>query len=175
LRRRGKAAPLAFCRTLVMTCSIRLATSRDSAALVEMRRAFTLEDEPLGGLRPDYEADMRPFFEEGLDSGRWKVWIAEADGEVVSHVYLALVDKVPRPTRINRSIGYMTNVYTRPADRGTGIGAELLNAVTDWTQSNDVELICVWPSETSVSFYRRNGFAPPADLLVWEAASEQRG
>jgi GNAT superfamily N-acetyltransferase len=158
-----------------MTCSIRLATSSDFGALVEMRRAFTLEDEPLGGLRSDYEADMRSFLEEGLDSGRWKVWIAEVEGEVVSHVYLALVDKVPRPSRANRWIAYMTNVYTRPEHRGAGIGAELLNTVTAWAASNDVELIGVWPSETSVAFYGRNGFASPADLLVWEAASMKHG
>jgi N-acetylglutamate synthase-like GNAT family acetyltransferase len=89
---------------------------------------------------------------------------------VVSHIYLALVDKVPRPTRANRKIGYMTNVYTRPANRGSGIGTELLNAVTAWADTNDVELIVVWPSETSTEFYARNGFAPPADLLVWEGA-----
>jgi GNAT superfamily N-acetyltransferase len=155
--------------------SIRLATTGDADALIEMRRAFTLEDEPRGGLRPDYETDMRSFLEEGLSSGRWKVWIAEADGKVVSHIYLALVDKVPRPTRANRQIAYMTNVYTRSEDRGTGIGADVLNTVTAWAETNDVELICVWPSETSVAFYCRNGFAPPLDLLVWEAASGQSG
>jgi GNAT superfamily N-acetyltransferase len=157
-----------------MSFSIRLATLADSDALVEMREAFALEEEPLGGLRPDYETDMRVYLAEGLDSGRLKGWVAEIDGEVVSHAFLVLVGKVPRPTRVNRRIAYLTNVYTRPAERGSGIGAELLAAVTAWAESSDVELIFVWPSEVSTAFYGRSGFRSPTDLLVWEAAPEQR-
>ncbi len=69
----------------------------------------------------------------------------------------------------------MTNVYTRPEHRGTGIGRELVSAATAWAQSSDVELICVWPSEQSDAFYRRRGFEAPTDLLVWSAPSEPRG
>jgi len=80
-----------------MATTIRHATSGDLGALIEMRRSFTLEDAPSEVLRPDYDTTMRTFLQNALNSGRWKVWVAEVGGEVVSHVYLALVDKVPRP------------------------------------------------------------------------------
>ena len=158
-----------------MALSIRPATLEDSDALVEMRSAFSLEEEPLGGLRPDYETDMRSYLAEGLGSGRLKGWLVELDGEVVAHAFLVLVDKLPRPTRANRRIAYLTNVYTRPSERGAGIGADLLATVTSWAESSDVEVIFVGPSDVSTAFYARSGFAPPPDLLVWEAAPARLG
>ncbi len=35
----------------------------------------------------------------------------------------------------------------------------------DWALEQRLELLIVWPSERSVSFYRRAGFAPSAEML----------
>ena len=106
---------------------------------------------------------------EGIASGRWTIWLAEADGEIASHAYIGLIDKIPRPTRGSRWLGYVTNVYTRPEQRGRGIGTALLEQVTAWAVEHDIELLVVWPSEESVGFYERAGFVSGRDPLVWMA------
>lgn len=152
-----------------MNYSIRLATAEDSAELTAMRFDSTAEDEAVMHPREGFAPDMAAFVREGVESGRWLIWVAEAAGVIVSNIYLCVIDKVPRPTRSNRRIAYMTNVYTQPGYRGRGIGGSILDEITGWPAANDVELITVWPSETSVALYRRHGFAPPSDLLVWSA------
>jgi GNAT superfamily N-acetyltransferase len=152
-----------------VTDVIRTATAADVPALADMRCAFTFEDlEPSATRRDDFEQAFEEIVGAGISSGRWTVWVAETEGEIVSHVYVGLIEKIPRPTRENRWIGYVTNVYTRPDQRGRGVGAALLDRVTSWATAEDVELLVVWPSEESVGFYERAGFASGRDPLVWE-------
>ena len=151
-----------------MTSAIRTATLSDLPTLAEMRLAFTLEDpEAPATLRDDFEDAFEEIVGGGIASGRWTIWLAEADGDIVSHAYIGLIDKIPRPTRGSRWLGYMTNVYTRPEQRGRGIGAALLEQVIAWAVERDVELLVVWPSDDSVAFYERAGFVSSRDPLVW--------
>ena len=147
--------------------TFRRGTRDDIPELAKMRRDFTFED----GVSPErdgYEDDFARVVGDGITSGRWAVWVAEVDGEIVSHMFVGLVDKIPRPTREPRWLGYLTNVYTRRAHRNLGIGAALLERVTAWARKSDVELLVVWPSEESLQFYERAGFASGRDPLVWE-------
>jgi GNAT superfamily N-acetyltransferase len=154
-----------------MEIAIRLATVADMPVLAELRRELTFEDpEPAVELRSDFARIFDEVVGAGIASGRWTVWVGEADGRIASHVYVGLIEKIPRPTREARWIGYVTNVYTRPEHRGRGIGAALLDRVTSWAAEKDVELLVVWPSEESVSFYERAGFSSGRDPLVWERA-----
>lgn len=150
---------------------IRRATPTDVDELLAMRHDFTFEDGEVAALsaRPEYEAEFRAFCTEAIERGGWDIWVAEIDGRVASHVYVALIDKVPRPVRENRRIAYLTNVYTRPEYRGRGIGARLVRRAQEAAREADVELIVVWPSDESVEFYKRLGFEVPDDSLIWEA------
>lgn len=149
----------------------RLAEAKDVRALAAMRSAFTYEDgDPHAAARPDFDTAFEATVGEGIATGRWVIWVAEADDELVSHAFVGLIDKIPRPTREHRYIGYLTNVYTRPRHRGRGIGAQLLARVVDWATAADVELLFVWPSEESVGFYERAGFASERDPLIWTPA-----
>jgi GNAT superfamily N-acetyltransferase len=150
---------------------VRLARLDDIEQLVEMRRDFTFEDlgstEAIG--RPGYEEDCRAFLTDAITGGRWNIWVAEVEGEIVSHAYVALIDKVPRPTRETARIAYLTNVYTRPGFRRRGIGAEVVQLAQKAARQADVELIVVWPSNDSIEFYKREGFAEPDEPLIWTA------
>jgi N-acetylglutamate synthase-like GNAT family acetyltransferase len=152
---------------------IRRASFEDVDELVAMRRDFTFEDEGSQGRasRPEYEIECREFLIEAISSGRWDIWVAEAGGQIVSHAYVALVDKVPRPVRENRRIGYMTNVYTRPSHRASGIGGRLVERAQEAARESDVELMIVWPSAESITFYKRHGFkeAVSDEPLIWES------
>lgn len=147
---------------------IRAAGLPDIDQLVAMRREFTFEDEEASE-RPEYEDECRVFLAAAIERGDWQIWVAEINGRLVSHVYVALVDKVPRPIRERRRIAYLTNVYTRPQFRGRGIGSRVLEDAQAAAREADAELMVVWPSEESAAFYRRHGFDSPGEPLVWEA------
>ena len=52
---------------------------------------------------------------QGLREQRWTYWVAQEETQIVSHIYIQHVPKVPKPNRIDDALGYVTNVYTRPA------------------------------------------------------------
>jgi ribosomal protein S18 acetylase RimI-like enzyme len=149
--------------------ALRRATAADLDALARLRWQFTFEDEEPGELRDDYERAFRLTVGEGIESGRWHVFVADAGGEVVAHMYVGLIEKVPRPVTGPRWLGYLTNVYTVPAWRGLGVGTRLLREIQEWCRAESVELLVVWPSEESVELYRRLGFERHWDPLVWLA------
>lgn len=140
-------------------------TSRSLAAL---RHAFTFEDSIEGDvLRDDFEEAFARVVADGIESGRWVVWVAELDSAIVSHAFVGTIEKIPRPISGHKAIGYLTNVYTRPEFRNRGVGRRLLDAVTAWAQESDVELLAVWPSEASIAHYERHGFVDRGEPLVW--------
>ena len=151
-----------------MNITIRPATVADVPELAELRHAFTFEDpaQPVE-LCDDFEDAFAEIVGTGITSGRWAVWVAEANGEIVSRVFVGLIDKIPRPIKQDQWLGYVTNVYTRPEHRGRGIGATLLDRVTTWAAAENVELLVVWPSDESIDFYERAGFSSGRDPLVW--------
>jgi GNAT superfamily N-acetyltransferase len=147
---------------------VRRGTVAGVPALAELRRAFTFEDDQEARpLRDDFDEAFTQIVFDGLATGRWVVWLAEVDGEIVSHAFVAVVEKIPRPVAGFNAIGYLTNVYTRPALRGRGLGGRVLAAVTQWACDTRVELLVVWPSEESVSFYGRHGFVDRGEPLAW--------
>jgi GNAT superfamily N-acetyltransferase len=148
---------------------VRRATVSDVPQLAELRRSWTCEEDApdaavVGG---DFDAAFARLVSDGIETGRWIVWVAEIGGEIVSHAFVGVIDKIPRPTVGFPVIGYLTNVYTRPEFRGQGLGTLVLDAVTAWSRDSDVELLVVWPSEESVAHYERHGFADRGEPLVW--------
>jgi GNAT superfamily N-acetyltransferase len=84
--------------------------------------------------------------------------VAVQDGLIVSHNYIELIEKVPRPGRVTHPFAYMTNVYTMPACRSQGIGSRLLERIREWAEERQYEFIIVWPSEEGRDFYARKGY-----------------
>jgi GNAT superfamily N-acetyltransferase len=152
---------------------IRRAKPADVDELVAMRRYFTFEDgeSDRDTARPEYVAECREFLIERISADSWEVWVAEVAGRIVSHVYVALIDEVPRPVREHRRIAYMTNVYTRPSHRGSGIGGRLVQRAQEEARRVDVELVLVWPSDESLAFYKRHGFEEASlnEPLIWQS------
>ncbi|GAK05556.1 hypothetical protein JCM19037_4064 [Geomicrobium sp. JCM 19037] len=139
---------------------IRKAEPLDTERLIKMRWDFTIEDHPEKEQADVhvYEKECRRFLEEAIAGDRWHIWVAERAGVIVSHIYIQLVDKVPRPGRVTRPFAYMTNVYTVPSHRGTGIGSQLLEHIHQWVKEHEYEFILVWPSEAGEPYYKKNGY-----------------
>lgn len=146
---------------------VRQTTIDDVPALADLRRELTLEDLPAGEPRPDVEAAFRDVVGDGLRDGSWVVWVAESEGQIVAHAFVAIVEKVPRPIEASRQIGYLTNVYTRPAHRGQGGRSDALGGnhrVGSASRHRTADRVA---SERSISLYDRHGFAALHEPLVW--------
>ncbi|MBD2844816.1 GNAT family N-acetyltransferase [Paenibacillus sp. IB182496] len=145
---------------------IRWAEESDIEALILMRWEFTVEDKP--ETRDEFElfaTECRAFLKEAIHGGRWLIWVADQDGLLAAHVYVQLVDKVPRPGRTTYPYGYLTNVYTDPDFRSRGIGGYLVEAVKQWAKENHIEFLVVWPSKRARDFYARHGFEPAGEAM----------
>lgn len=142
------------------TIIYRMANARDIPDLARLRWEFDREDHetPPAVSYEEFLSHCGGFLQRGLDDETWTYWIAEADGEIVSHIFVHVFHPVPRPTRLIDFYGYMTNVYTRPAYRNQGIGSALMQHVLDWAKAQKIAFFIVSPSERSVPFYQRAGF-----------------
>lgn len=148
----------------------RLAGADDLAELAEMRWDFRMEESE-GVAANDKTTFLRAciaFLQRGLTTGTWAYWIAVVDGQIVSHIYVCKMQKVPKPNKLDDADGYVTNVYTRRAYRSLGIGSELMAHVKAWAKEQDYNQLFVWPSEASVPFYGRAGFVGHSDVMEFE-------
>ena len=154
-----------------MSVTIRAAAPADVDDLVELRRELAFEGiERREQVESEgFEETCRAFLRQALAGSSWQIWVAVADERIVANVYVALVDKVPRPEGEATRIAYLTNVYTRPEQRGNGIGARLVERAQQAARETDCELMLVWPSDQSGAFYERLGFIAPGEPLVWYA------
>ena len=139
--------------------TIRKATIEDGPALAKLRWDFSDQDEA-------FEAFAERFALCWADAvTSWTVWVAERERGIVSNMWLFPVPKVPRPGQRAKAYGYLTNVYTHPDERNSGIGAAMLERIVAWARDREFEAIYVSPSEESVSFYERCGFAWSKDWM----------
>lgn len=139
--------------------NIRLAMEEDIDQLIKMRWDFTKEYSEIEEMPyDDFYNECKTFLLKEIYGDRWKFWVAEINGKVISHVFVQLIDKVPRPGRMTRPFGYVTNVYTLPQYRGQKIGSELNSKMKEWANEEKLEFLIVWPSSKSVDFYLRNGY-----------------
>lgn len=146
----------------------RLAIERDLPALAELRWLWRVEEDgskPVAG-RAEFLNVCIDFLEQGLADGSWVYWVAEEEDELISQIFVRRVRKVPKPDRLHDEYGYVTNVYTRPAYRGQGIGSELMKHVLAWAKAQDLEFLVVWPGEESIRFYERAGFSFDAEPVM---------
>ena len=145
----------------------RLALEAELRQLAEMRWAFQIEDD---AEKPTLEKAVflekcAIYLQKCLAADDWAFWIAEQNGEIISHIFVKTIVSVPRPARLENKWGYVTNVYTKPQFRGRGIGKGLLSAVKIWALERDFEILIVSPGETAVNFYKREGFTAETDFF----------
>ena len=147
--------------------NIRQYEDNDIPRLIQMRFDFTAETKEIDpALFEPFRQECIQFFQEIQDSERWHIWVAEVEGEVVSHVFVQMIDTVPRPGRVKSPWAYVTNVYTVPAYRAQGIGGAVMDEVNKWAKETGITFLLVWPSETSAAFYARYGFERAEEAMA---------
>jgi len=150
--------------------SIRKATSNDINQLVELRWQHEYEEEKECFItsKDEFVRECTKFLKDGLDKNQWVYWIAEKNKEIIANIYVKKIRKVPKPQKLFSEIGYVTNVYTKAQYRNKGIGSKLLGVVKEWARENELELLFLWPSEKSESFYNREGFVKDNEIIEYE-------
>lgn len=144
----------------------RIAGPNDAAALAALRWALKTDDgahvpeEPKAGFVDRYKASV---FQ--TDPAARHV-IASLGSDIVGVMTLRRVDKEMSPDRPSSAFGYLTNCYLQPEYRNQGYGSALLTAVIDTARADEFQFLIVWPSERSVPFYRRAGFAGMGEPLT---------
>lgn len=141
---------------------IRLAEETDIDQLIQMRWDFTFEDKEYqvtDGVKLEFfKSECRDFLASAVNSDLWFIWVAEVEEKIVAHIYIEIIQKVPRPGRITNPFAFMTNVYTIKDFRNKGIGSKLITVINQWAKGRKYEFIIVWPSDDSIDYYKRNGY-----------------
>ncbi|GAA0501481.1 hypothetical protein GCM10008986_31180 [Salinibacillus aidingensis] len=140
--------------------NIRFAEINDIKQLIKMRWDFTIEydESKRNSSFEDFERECQSFLEDAINNDHWFIWVAEEKGKVISHIYIELIQKVPRPGRVTYPFAYMTNVYTVPEFRNMGLGSKIIKAINMWVKENNCEFVIVWPSDDSINYYKKNGY-----------------
>ncbi|WP_246021631.1 hypothetical protein [Paenibacillus zeisoli] len=77
---------------------VRLATLDDVDELVGMRWDFSTEDYGVSTVSfEEFHQICSEFLVRAIENGDWYIWVAEVEKNIVSHMYLQLIHKVPRP------------------------------------------------------------------------------
>jgi GNAT superfamily N-acetyltransferase len=141
---------------------IRVATTADVGALVELRRRWG--DERGAAVDEGFGERFRAWF--AAEAHQRSFWLAEDDGEPIGMANLLTFERMPTPGRDAGRWGYLGNMYVVADHRDRGVGRQLLEALVTFADDRGLVRIVLSPSERSVAFYRRAGFDAAGELLV---------
>lgn len=144
----------------------RLATPADAPALARLRYEFRAALNEAVETEDAFFARAAPWMAGRLSEGAsWRCWVAENSGAIVGHLWLQLVEKIPNPAPELEQHAYITNAYVRPGQRGSGVGAMLLETALAFCREQGVDSVILWPTEKSRALYARHGFAVRGDIM----------
>jgi len=158
-----------------MDIQYREAIPSDAASLAELRWEFRFGSRsgPTAVSPSEFQRVFSEYISQSIESGEWVVWVAELSGEIIAHIYMHVFRKLPNPYAIEKYLGYISNVYTRPAFRSSGIGAALMDHVKDWAKNQgQMDVLFLWRSEESEAFYQRQDFQPNSHIMEFEVPSD---
>lgn len=149
--------------------NIRFGEEKDYIQLAELKWLHMKEDDMdynetnLNGI--DKETFIGEYVSFLKNESNYKIFVAEDSGIIVSAMFLYVIPKLPKPNRKSESIAYLTSVYTLKNYRNKSIGTQLLTFIKDYALKEKCELLFVWPSSKSVSWYEKNGFKNENEIL----------
>ncbi|MGO4193029.1 GNAT family N-acetyltransferase [Arthrobacter sp. YAF17] len=141
---------------------IREDSTDDRAALAALRATWAAEQQPGLDDDPDFDA----VYSGWLEANPRKFFVAEVDGELVGMLNLMIFERMPKPGKHPSRWVYLGNVYVLPDFRNAGIGARLVRAAIEFSQSIKAARMVLSPSPASRNFYARLGFQAADELRV---------
>ena len=146
---------------------IRLARLSDCSALAEMRYRFRAETEPARETKSLFMRRCTSWMRKRFRSGSypWRCWVAEDGKQLLGHVCVQLIEKLPNPINEPEFHAYLTNFYVVPEMRDHGLGKKLLNEALSWCRTRQTDAVILWATLASRSLYRRCGLVQPMDMF----------
>lgn len=142
---------------------IRRASESDIPAIVRLRSAWNREQErPVDD--PGFDQRLAEWY--ARESSRRLTLLAEADGEPVGMMNMAVFERMPVPGRESGRWGYLGNAFVIAAYRNQGVGRQLLNSLLEYADEHGFARVVLSPSSRSVPFYQRAGFRPADSLML---------
>ena len=152
---------------------VRLATPGDLRVLSELQWRWRVE-EWAGAPSVDrgaFDEAMRSWGSERLLRSH-AVFLAMDGTDAVGMAWLTPVERVPTPMRLVRRLGLVESVFVRPEVRGVGVGSLLIDRLVGEARRLGFDHLLVHPSDRSVPFYRRHGFAGEGYFLQMQLRAE---
>lgn len=145
--------------------TVRRATPADIPALVELRIAF---DHELAGPLPtelvdEHRASIESYLRSHVPDGRYRMWVADASGEVVGMAGLVVIDRPPHPRSRRAPEAMVFNVMTAPAWRRRGIGRAVMEAVIAEGRALGCRRLVLRASDDGSHLYAALGFRDPGN------------
>ena len=145
------------------TFTVRRATPADIPALVDLRIAFDRElAGPLPAERADeHRAAIETYPRSHVPDGRYRMWVADAAGEVVGMAGLVVIDRPPHPRSRRAPEAMVFNVMTLPAWRRRGVGRAVMEAVIADGRALGCRRLVLRASDDGSHLYAALGFTDP--------------
>lgn len=139
----------------------RRAVDTDTAQLIQMRLAYLAEDYH-GLLREQTDAithQLIDYLHNHLGKDLF-VYIGEENTEIVSTVFMLVVEKPANPSFLTGKTGTILNVYTKPDCRRKGIAGTLIKAAIEDAAQMQLSFLELKATEDGLSLYNKLGFVP---------------
>lgn len=139
--------------------AIRKAEINDIDELIKIRIAYLKED--YGNILLEQieqlKIQLKEYYANHIDRDMI-AYIAEENSEIISSVFLVIIEKPANPTFISGKIGNILNVYTKPKYRKKGIAGQLLKLAINEAREKKLSYIELKSTKAGFNLYKELGF-----------------
>jgi ribosomal protein S18 acetylase RimI-like enzyme len=141
---------------------VRLGNKNDFDELAKLRLEYLSNNSSYNN--NSFNKKFKNYLNTEIKLKRLKVYIAEKDNEIIGNIYFIIIPKTPNPTSKKDKIGYITNAYIKKSYRNNKIGSKIIKDIIKYSKQNNFDLVIVWPSKKSKSFYQKLNFKNKNDI-----------
>ncbi len=156
--------------------TVRKAVKADVPRLLELRLGFLFSIKGFSGDEA-FAASIREYLEKHISDGSAVVWLAEAEGQIVSCAFLCCFEELPTAGNPTGRAAYIHNVCTAPEYRRQGLAETLVKACVSSAWEWGAGQITLGATEQGKPLYEKLGFQVLQDemRLKAEPVSESNG
>jgi GNAT superfamily N-acetyltransferase len=141
--------------------TFRVASVADIEALADLRWQMSAEYEAGDVTYEQYVAAFREAITDELARGRYRAWLAEADGRPVACTALIWWPMPPNLDDLRRRRGYVSSVFTHPEYRGQRLARTLMEMLITEARALHITKLLLNSSTMGRPLYESMGFIVP--------------
>ena len=141
--------------------TFRAATVADIETLANLRWQMSGEYQSDDVTRDEYIAAFREAITDELAHGRYRAWLAEADGQPVACTALIWWPMPPNLDEMHRRRGYVSSVFTHPDYRRRGLARALMEMLIAEARELHITKLLLNSSTMGRPLYESMGFIVP--------------